>query len=64
MKKDYFTVREFAKALGYDKRTILRYIKAGFIKAQKQSGGTKYLIPRKELIRWGLVTDDENDVDL
>ena len=57
-------MREFAKALGYDKRTILRYIKAGFIKAQKQSGGTKYLIPRKELIRWGLVTDDENDVDL
>lgn len=61
----WYTVPEFAKLLGWSRQYVHEMVKARVISAQR-FGGTKshFKIPRSEVIKWGLLGDDENEVDL
>lgn len=64
--QQWFTVAEFAKLIGYSRRYVHDLIKARLISTARRAGkhtSPKY-IPRTELIKWGLIADDENGVDL
>ncbi len=45
--KDYVTVAQAAKTLGVDRRTILRYIRKGYLRAERV--GRLYVIEKSHL---------------
>lgn len=63
--KEWFSVPEFAKLLGYHRNYVWQLVKAGLIKAQR-CGGYKshFKIPKDEAVKWGLLAEEENPVDL
>lgn len=63
-KKPFFSVPEFAKLVGWSRRYVLKLVKARLISTERRSKpNTAYRIPRSEVVKWGLIADDENEVD-
>lgn len=61
--QQWFSVPEFAKLIGWSRRYVQEMVKARLIKAQR-TGSRYFKIPRSEVIKWGLIQDEENEVDL
>lgn len=61
--KQWFSVPEFAKLIGWSRRYVQEMVKARLISAQRRRGSRLFKIPRSEVIKWGLL-EEENDVDL
>lgn len=60
MTKAWYTVREFAELIGWPRRTVRYYLKSKLILARpKTKERGEWRIPRKELIKWGLLEEDE-----
>lgn len=63
--KTYYSVREFAAAIGYSRFYVRQLIRDGNLLATKKPwGGIRgytYIIPRVEAVRWGLLDNDIGD---
>jgi len=63
--QQWFSVTEFSKLIGYSKRYVHDLIKARLISTARRTGKrTSFKIPRSEVIKWGLIKEEENHVDL
>ena len=62
--KPFYSVREFADLIGWPRRTVRYYLKKRLIKSkksylEKHKREVYWLIPREELVRWGLLEENE-----
>lgn len=63
--QQWFSVTEFSKLIGYSKRYVHDLIKARLISTARRSGPrTEFKIPRSEVKRWGLLPEEDKEVDL
>jgi excisionase family DNA binding protein len=63
--KQWFSIPEFAKLVGWSRIYVYKLVKARLISVARRSGpNTDYKIPRTEVVKWGLIQEDENEVDL
>lgn len=62
--KQWYSIPEFAKLVGWSRRYVLQLVKARLIRAKRRRGDRRFKIPRSELIEWGLIEENENEVDL
>lgn len=61
--KQWYSIPEFAKLIGWSRQYVHELVKARVITVARRDSGHFFKIPRSEVIKWGLV-DDENEVDL
>lgn len=54
-----YTAKEFAELIGWPHRTVQSYIKKKNIRSIRR-GKRQYLIREKELVRWGLLEEEES----
>jgi hypothetical protein len=54
----YYTTSEFAELIGWPARQVRLYIRQQMIRTHQRSR-REYLIPEKELLRWGLLEEKE-----
>ena len=53
----YYTLREAARLLGIQVRTIREWVKLGKIKAEKAENGWYWKIPEEEIMKHGVGKD-------
>ena len=63
--KQWYSVPEFAELIGWSRQYVYEMVKARVIPAARRGGaGHFFKIPRSEVMKWGLLGDEKNEVDL